>query len=190
MIHRFYVLDPIRNESDFFLKLDFPSGFSIDERTVSLGESQFINDDMEVLTLKEHSEKLPDFDKTYFPLISADLKNIFDDAGVSNIFYKPVILEEEDGEEFYQYFVPVIRPINCVAWNHSRYEDKGMGRKRITGEFYIDEKRVGNFPIFSIKDAVNDFWIITEKLKAVLDEAKMSGVAIVETAGYLESRDK
>ena len=48
-------------------------------------------------------------------LVSARLKDILDDAGVNNVFYKPIYLYN-DADETHLYYLMLVRPLNCVVW--------------------------------------------------------------------------
>lgn len=48
----------------------------------------------------------------------------------------------------------------------------------------IDELKVGNYMIFKTKDALNEIWVIDEKLKEELETIGIKGAKIVETTDY------
>ena len=184
---KYYVLDS--NPFDFrhIMRIDIPENVNIDKRAVYFGDTRYINDEEEYITLVKKNEELPDIYNYDLPLISLRMKEILDDFKVENIFYKPVILIGQHDKSYFQYYVPIIKPIDCVKWEKSSYKDNGEGRpKDITGGFVIDENMAGNFKIFKIKDVLNEFFVIEEELKQAFEETGIAGAVIVETESWEE----
>jgi len=108
---------------------------------------------------------------------------LFDDKGVDNVCYKPILLVESE-DSYFEYYIPFVRAIDCVKWEKSEYREKAGGLKGIEGAFEIDEQKVGNNKIFKIKDALNEIWVIDQELKEGLENMGIKGAKIVETTSY------
>ena len=195
---RYYVLNCDLDES--IIKITIPSDVELDSRVFVRGELQYFNEELERFDLEEEGIETwlmdePDFLKLGdFVLFSDGLKDLLDDAEVENLFYKPIFLRMpkleldetvEEDEEFLDYHLPATKPIEAVIWNQSEFESVGTeGQKKLTGKFFIEPQKIGNFKIFRLKNVTNNFWIVDEDLKNYLEEAMLIGLSMIETSQY------
>lgn len=157
---------------------------SIDRRAYLLDEWQFINDEKEFILYEKLGEEMPDIYTYNIPLISARFKAVLDDAGVNNVFYKPVDLCNEDDESS-EYFLMLVKPVDCVVWEKTEHTVSELsGLKKIIGGFEIDDKSLGSYKMFKIKGILNKFWVIDEEIKQKIEEAGLVGIKLLELSEY------
>ena len=117
-------------------------------------------------------------------MISARFKEILDSAGVNNVFYKPVDLCNED-DELSEYYLMLVKPVDCVVWEKTEHTVSELsGLKKIIGGFEIDDKNLGSYKLFKIKDILNKFWVIDEEIKEKIEEAGLVGIKLLELSEY------
>jgi hypothetical protein len=157
---------------------------SIDRRAYLTDKWQYINNEKEFISYEKLGEVMPDVYTYNIPLISVRLKEILDAAGVSNVFYKPIDLYN-DNDELSEYYLMLVESVDCVVWEKSEHTVSELsGLKKIVGRFNIEESKVGNFKIFKIKGVLNKFWIIGEELKEKIEEAGLQGIKLIEPSEY------
>ncbi|HOV26146.1 MAG TPA: hypothetical protein PK566_07300 [Pseudobacteroides sp.] len=180
---KYYVLDSNPYDYDHIMRIGIPADFNLDRRALYFGEMQYIDLRQEVLVLVKRNEELPDIYNYDLPLISHRMKEVFDDIGVDNVYYKPILLVENK-DSYFEYYIPFVRVIDCVKWEKSEYREKTGGLKDIEGAFEIDDQKVGNYKIFKIEDALSEIWVINQELKEALENMGIKGAKIVETTSY------
>jgi len=157
---------------------------SIDSRAYLFDEWQYINDEKEFIYYEKLGEKMPDIYTYNIPLISIRLRDVLEEAEVKNVFYKPIYLYNDD-DEFSEYFLMLVKPLDCVVWEKSEHTvSEFSGLKKIVGGFQIDDRNVGNYKIFKIKDILNKFWIINEEIKEKIEEVGLVGIKLLELLEY------
>ncbi|KNY26560.1 imm11 family protein [Pseudobacteroides cellulosolvens] len=178
---KFYTIESDFMAQDYKIRLGrLPD--SINKRAFLLDEWQYIDDSRVFLQYEKVGSSLPDVYTYNVPLVSSKFKEVLDDAGITNCFFKPVCLFENK-EDIAEYYLMLVEPLDCVIWDKSQHtEDCGL--RKITGGFEIDQNKVGNFRIFKIKDVLNRFWIIDEHLKVRLEEAGINAARILEIGEY------
>ncbi len=207
---RYYILECDLEPE--FLQISIPAEIVLDRKAVLNGELQYLNDNPAEFYFADEAALEPWYyeepglckvDELY--LFSEGMIDLLADAEVENLFLKPVFLtlsaeaketeedEDEDlakafasdDEAYFPYYLPAIKPLDAVLWNQSKFESVGQnGEKKLTGKFYIDQQKVGNFKIFRLKNVSNNFWIVDQEIKELLEEAMLLGVALVETSAY------
>lgn len=157
---------------------------NIDSRAFLADEWQYIDEEKEFISYEKLGEEMPDLYTYNIPLISAQFKEILDDAEVTNVFYKPIVLFN-DNEDLSEYYLMLVKPLDCVVWDNSEYTiSKLSGLKKIVGGFEIDSKKAGNFKIFKAEGLLNKFWIINEELKEKIEEAGLKGIKLLKPSEY------
>ena len=53
------------------------------------------------------------------------------------------------------------------------------GLKKIVGSFVINDREVGNYKIFKIKDILNRFWVVSEEIKEKIERAGLVGIKLL-----------
>lgn len=180
---KYYTIESDAWDENFEIRLGvIPE--SIDRRAYLLDEWQYMNDEEEFIYYEKLGEEMPDIYTYNLPLVSARFRDVLDDAGVSNVFYKPVYLYN-DNDETSQYYLMLVKPLDCVVWDKSEHTVSEIsGLKKIVGGFEIDDKNVGNFKIFKIKGILNKFWIVNEEIKDKIEEAGLVGIKLLELPEY------
>lgn len=157
---------------------------AIDKRAYLFDEWQYINDQEEFIYFEKLGKEMPDIYTYNLPLVSARLKDILDDAGVNNVFYKPIYLYN-DADETHLYYLMLVRPLNCVVWEKSKHTvSEFSGLKKIVGSFVINDREVGNYKIFKIKDILNRFWVVSEEIKEKIERAGLVGIKLLGLPEY------
>jgi len=159
---------------------------SIDRRAYLLDEWQYLNDKEEFIQFERMGNDLPDIYTLNIPLISKRLKETLDDAEVSNTFYKPIYLyEEQNRSKVEEYYLMLVEALDCIDWDKSEHTVNSFsGLKKITGPFTIKTPAVGNFKIFKIKSIMNRFWVIDEELKEKFESLGIKGAKILPPEKY------
>lgn len=180
-MRKFYTIESDFMEQDYKIRLGrLPDG--INKRAFLLDEWQYVDDSRVFMQYEKVGTGLPDVYTYNVPLVSAKFKEVLDDAGITNCFFKPICLFENK-EQTADYFLMLVEPLDCVIWDKSQYiEDCGL--RKITGGFDIDSKKVGNFKIFKIKDILNRFWVIDQDMKERIEEAGINAARILEIGEY------
>jgi len=58
------------------------------------------------------------------------------------------------------------------------------GLKKIVGSFVINDREVGNYKIFKIKDILNRFWVVSEEIKEKIERAGLVGIKLLGLPEY------
>lgn len=138
---------------------------SIEDKTlisnVEKGNIQFITKDSIELNLKtDIAVNAPDIFTSPLPLISNEVKELFDKLGIDYIFYKPVYLYDDFFDEKTLYWLAVIPKIQCM---NPEKEENVIGH-------------VGKFMIFRIKESSGAAIYVTDQMKEILESNKFKGI--------------
>lgn len=150
---------------------------SIDKRAIATTELQYLNNEAVEIELKEG---LSDISTYIYPIISQDIKDIFDKEELVGIFYKPVILN--DGDDKYLYYLMLPKKLDCISYAESGLEKNKM--TRITKGFYLNENALGNMRVFGIEGVLNRLIIIDKGIKEALEKEKLVGIKITDIRDY------
>ena len=137
--------------SDDFIEIEkFPE--TINRRAVLLSEFQYINKDMESVKVSSVGGiEFPDYlEENGFNLFSDKLKSILDRENIQNIFYKPIMLIDDDMNRKELYWLAISDRIECLDEKLSIY-DKELSYKVLI-KTIIDIHRIGNYHVFQIKE--------------------------------------
>lgn len=117
------------------------------------------------------------------PLISELFKQALDEAGVDNIFYKPVVLEDKDLKIEERYWLALAPRIECLDKAKSEIETDedpycdADEQIREVKKIVIKKGSNGNYKIFKLPHGyANQDIIITEELKDRLEKARLENV--------------
>ena len=118
------------------------------------------------------------------PVISARLKNFFDDAGIDNIQYFPVtILENSDSIPKSDYFaMNVLGLVSCIDLNESEFkgrivEGEVKGIRRIS-KLVLTEDLPEHLNIFRVR-LFRRLIVISEKLVQSFTKEGFTGIKLV-----------
>lgn len=154
---------------------DFPE--TIDKRAIATMELQYLNNEPVEIELKEG---LSDISTYMYPIISQDIKDIFDREELVGIFYKPLILI--DGEDNYLYYLMLPKRLDCISYVESGIEKTEM--TRINKGFYLKENSIGNMRVFGLDGILNRLIIIDKGIKEALEKEKLVGIKITDIRDY------
>lgn len=117
------------------------------------------------------------------PLISETMRQILDRAGVDNLFYKQIMLEDGLLDIREPYWLALPPRIDCLDLENclirDRSGDLGSAGKSLLNVFQIaiDSGKVGNYQIFRLPAAYeNQEIIVTENLRDILATANLTNV--------------
>lgn len=161
-------------------------GLKILEKACRLSEFQYLDHSpISAVVEEDGGEEFPDFliYRKSVPLISERFRQVFDRAGVDNIFYKPVTLTHSELGQSELYFLALPPRINCLNLSESviNVEENEFAPpneliKEVT-EIVIDDDKAGNYKIFKLSpEFVNQEIIVTENLKKAVEAAQMENV--------------
>lgn len=156
------------------------------EKGCLLSEFQYLDHSpMSVEVEEDGGEEFPDFliYRGSVPLISERFRQVFNRAGVDNIFYKPVTLIHSELGQSESYFLALPPRINCLNLSESvvSVEENEFARpddlmKEVI-EIVIDEDKAGNYKIFKLSpEFVNQEIIVAENLKKAVESAQLENV--------------
>ena len=136
-------------------------------------------------TVREDSgDVFPDFlfdDGANIPLVSDRFYRHLVNAGVDNLFYKPIDLTNEFDER-HRYWLALPPRIRALSHESIIEEDADYHYREAT-RIVIDPARVGNYQIFELADVVNNDIIVTERLKTSIERAGFTNVFFDEVDG-------
>ena len=151
-------------------------------------EFQFLNHSPLKIEIADDSGiEFPDFllNKS-IPLISAGIKQTFDELNIDNLFYKPIQLTLEERGIAENYWLALPPRINCLDIERSEIEVEDnefvMPTELIreANKIVINESQVGRYEIFKLAGVVNQEIIVTEQLKNVLETENFENVYFYE----------
>lgn len=141
-------------------------------------EFQFLDRSLLVARIREDSgDVFPDFlfdDGANLPLVSDRFYRHLVNAGVDNLFYKPIDLTNEFDER-HRYWLALPPRIRALSGESTIEEDADYHYRTVT-RIVIDPARVGNYQIFELADVVNNDIIVTERLKTSIERAGFTNV--------------
>lgn len=150
----------------------------ITRRAIACEEYQYISKECEEIELKSG---LADISTYLYPIISEKLKDIFDSFEFGGVFYKMLILKEQNGGE-HVYYLALPKKLDCLNYEQSKLEKSDS--LRINSGFYVKEKPVGKMKFFRISGITNRLLIIDRDVKEKLEESGLKGIKIVPTEEY------
>lgn len=177
----FYIMtEDLNNENS--IELDkLPE--NIDKRAILLSELQFITKEpVEIMLTERSGDCITDICDYMIPLLSDKLKKILDENGVDYFFYKPIYLKHPLTQNRDLYWLSLAPQIDCVNWENSKYED-ALALKNLI-KFQIKEELTGRFEIFKLKKVQNQFMIVNEKFKQILETKDLNGVKFIRVEDY------
>lgn len=147
-------------------------------------EFQFLNHQVLSVPLAENSGlAFPDFlCSAQIPLISDKFKRVFDDSGIDNLFYKPILLTDETIGLRERYWLALPPRIRCLNRQASRFVEDDAALPKAT-KIVINPSKVGNYQIFCLEEVVNRDLIVTEWLKEKIEAAHLENVYFAELEG-------
>ena len=93
------------------------------------------------------------------PLISDELKNIFNNFGIDNLFYKQITLVKKSIAKEKVYWLALPPRIDCINFELSCLDEVLNTVSNIS----ICEEKVGYYNIFKLSNVVNSEIIVTQK---------------------------
>ncbi|MFA5687454.1 MAG: DUF1629 domain-containing protein [Bacilli bacterium] len=171
----FYKMLYNRNDGDFIKLKNFPE--QINKRAVINSEFQYLDKNpIQIEVSEEGGIDFPDFiDEYNMPLFSENLKTTLDNEKIENIFYKPIILNDNLMETKKKYWLAVSDKIDCLNLKESK-ADPELSFPVFT-KITIYPHKIGNYKIFKIKQLNPDFFILTQSLMSILKDKKLKGIS-------------
>lgn len=146
------------------------------ERGCERSEFQFLtHQPLEIPLAETGGYEFPDFLNVWqIPLVSDDFKAVLDEAGVNNLFYKVVTLQDAalGRKRYWLALPPRIRCLNC---RESQFVNADSVLPKAT-KIVINPSKTGNYQIFRIAEVVNRDLIVTEELKEKLMAANLENI--------------
>lgn len=146
-------------------------------------EFQFLDHaPLEVAVDPERGEEYPDFLlNDDIPLVSDRFYRLLVDAGVDNLFYKPVTLKDDELRRCEPYWLALPPRIRALSDRSTITvdEDEDLAPEewmREATHIVIAPARVGNFQMFRLADVVNQEIIITKGLKERIERASFTNI--------------
>jgi hypothetical protein len=150
----------------------------VTRRAIACEEYQNISKEYEEV---EIISGMADISTYKYPIISEKLKSIFDLYEFGGVFYKMLVMKEQNGKE-YVYYLTLPKKLDCLNYEQSKLEK--VEDLRINNGFYVKEKPVGKMKIFRISGITNRLLIIDRDIKEKLEESGLKGIKIVPTEEY------
>lgn len=120
------------------------------------------------------------------PLISARFRNILNEMGVDNLFYKPITLSDELLGKSELYYLALPPRIRCLDEAKSRIITENnpyiveYEAMREADKIVILPSRTGNYKIFKLSDVTNQDIIVTKEVKIGIEKNKLVNVFFYE----------
>lgn len=126
--------------------------------------------------IKEKSNSIyTDFIENPIPLVSNEIKELFDQLKLKSLFYKPVMLADIKKMKQTLYWLVVPRKIDCLS------DETIFNRDNSIKSLKIDREKVGYYKIFKVKGIMEDYIIVDESLVNILNTSNFFGLEFEKT---------
>lgn len=182
----YYEITSERN-SEKYIKLN--KEIEILEKGCAYSEFQYLDHTPMECTISDDSGvDYPDFlQYGNIPLISNKFRQVLNDIGVDNLFYKPVMVVDELLGERNQYYLALPPCINCLDMEDSQIEEISDANNALTDLVMVKVIKpviipdcVGNYKIFKISDVVNSGIYMTKDIKMAIEQYKLKNIYFQE----------
>lgn len=159
---------------------------SLKERmAMTLGEIHEIPSTPLIIPIKHRcNERMSDYLNVKFNFVSDNMKNVLEDNVNEELFFRHAFLTYEGIEYPYYYLMP--KKYDCIDFEKSNYEkdDGEPGGIRISNGFALKKDVINNSDIFRAKYLSNKIFIISERLKKILEENDIVGIKYTHISEY------
>ena len=155
-------------------------------RGCDYSEFQYLNHEPMECSVDENSGmKYPDFlQHGSIPLISSKFREILDSLHIDNLFYKPIIVNDELLGQRHQYYLALPPCIDCLDKNLSQFEViagnkyttlPDLSIVKVIKPVIINES-IGRYKIFKISGVTSSDIYVTEDVKKSVEGKDLSNV--------------
>lgn len=135
------------------------------------------------IVYKAKSE-LADYSNQKFPLISSKIKGLIDEYVTQRIFYRNVILTDNEGSHLFYYIVPPL--VDGIDYKNSSFKEdpQNAGVPRCEEGFYIRPSVTEGMDIFLLKGLSHRKIIISQRFKQIMDVNGVKGIDYIDTITF------
>lgn len=132
------------------------------------------------IVYKAKSE-LADYSNRKFPLVSSKIKGLIDEYVTQRIFYRNVILTDDEGSYPFYYIVPPL--VDGIDYKNSSFKEDPQfaGVLQCEEGFYIRPSVTEGMDIFLLKGLSRRKVIISQRFKQIMDVNGVNGIDYIDT---------
>ena len=156
-----------------------------EKMAMTLGKTHEIPSDPLIIPIKHRRNKqMSDYLNVKFNFVSDNMRNVLEDNVKEELFFRHAFLTY-DGLEYPYYYITV-KKYDCIDFEKSNYEkdENEPGGIRITDGFALKKDVTKNSDIFKAEFLPNRLFIISERLKKILEENDIVGIKYTHISDY------
>lgn len=181
---KFFILEEDRNTAgELYLGR---MGLSYCEgKAMILGDiTQIPNTPLLIPIIYKAKSELADYSNQKFPLVSSKIKGLIDDYVNQKIFFRKVILTDNERNYLFYYIVPPL--VDGIVYKSSRFKEEPqiVGGLRCGKGFYINPSVTEGLDIFLLKGLSRRKIVISERLKKIFDTNEVIGIDYIDTVTF------
>lgn len=182
----YYEITSERN-SEKYIKLN--KEIEILEKGCAYSEFQYLDHTPMKCTISDDSGvDYPDFlQYGNIPLISNKFRQVLNDIGVDNLFYKPVMVVDELLGERNQYYLALPPAIDCLDIDKSECDEYLDGVNKIPDlpmvnlrKIVVKSDNIGNYKIFKVIGVIHSGIYINDEVKMVIQKNNLTNIFFYE----------
>ena len=180
-MQKFFILEEDRNTAgELYLgriELSYCEG-----KAMILGDiTQIPNTPLLVPIIYKAKPELADYSNQKFPLVSSKIKGLIDEYVNQKIFFRNVILTDNEGNYPFYYIVPP--SVDGIDYKNSRFKQdpRIAGVLQCEKGFYIRPSVMEGMDIFLLRGLSRRKVIISQRFKQIMDVNGVNGIDYIDT---------